>query len=148
MRKINLVSHSRYPIEKKKIRQMIIDYLAKFALTDDYKLSIFVVGDRKMVKLNRRFLSKKGTTDVLSFPLIEFNNGARKDKTFWPKEGFPAGIRGTGTTGGSDLLDLGEIVISYPEARRQAIKKNVTVDKRVDFLIKHGLKHLLGYHHD
>jgi probable rRNA maturation factor len=46
-----------------------------------------------------------------------------------------------------DILHLGDIVVSYPQAVREAGEENKMVDDVVEFLILHGLNHLLGIHH-
>ncbi len=43
---------------------------------------------------------------------------------------------------------LGEIVISYDQARRQALELKHPVRNEIVFLIVHGLLHLLGHDHD
>jgi probable rRNA maturation factor len=136
MQKIVIASHSRYPVEKKIIRQKVKEHLGVHKLTDDYEVHIIIVGDRQMTNLNKQFMKREGTTDVLSFPLINLERGQKQGISEWPNEN------------GSDLLELGEIVISYPEARRQAMAKNLTLDIEINNLVKHGLEHLLGFHHD
>jgi probable rRNA maturation factor len=44
--------------------------------------------------------------------------------------------------------DLGEIVISYPQAERQASEAGHTVEKELAVLLAHGILHLLGYDHE
>ena len=43
---------------------------------------------------------------------------------------------------------LGDIVISLPQAARQARSGNVTAAAEIDRLLVHGLAHLLGYDHE
>lgn len=43
---------------------------------------------------------------------------------------------------------LGDVVVCYPAAVRQAAERNVLVDDEVTFLVEHGVKHLLGEDHD
>jgi probable rRNA maturation factor len=76
-----------------------------------------------MTQLNKAWLKRQGTTDVISFPLDE-------DK-------FP-----------DKVLRLGDIVISYPQARKQAAAANTTVDEEVNKLVEHGVLSLLGLHHE
>ena len=47
-----------------------------------------------------------------------------------------------------DATSLGDIVICYPQAKRQAMQWNRIVDEEIEFLVCHGLLHLLGIHHD
>jgi len=42
---------------------------------------------------------------------------------------------------------LGEIFISYPEAKRKAKEFNISIEKELTLLFIHGLLHLLGYDH-
>ena len=42
---------------------------------------------------------------------------------------------------------LGEVVISYPQARRQALEPSNTLEKELALLVAHGVLHLLGYDH-
>jgi probable rRNA maturation factor len=65
-------------------------------------------------------------TDVLSFPLVE----------------------GLELTVDFNGLNLGDIVICYPQAKRQAIQWNRIIDEEIEFLACHGLLHLLGIHHN
>jgi probable rRNA maturation factor len=84
------------------------------------ELSVVVCGDARMRALNRRYRGKDRTTDVLSFPA------------------------GSAATGGF----LGDLVISAPEARRQARRADVALRATMEKLLLHGLLHLLGYDHE
>jgi probable rRNA maturation factor len=90
----------------------------------DAELSILLVGDRAMRKLNLEWRGKDKTTDVLSFSL---------------QEGRFAHIR-------PEML--GDIVISVPAARRQAMAFGHTFTRELERLLVHGLVHLLGYDHE
>ena len=71
-------------------------------------------------------------TDVLSFALME-----RKYDDETPFITPPDGV-----------LHLGEVVISYPQAAKQAEDNGLTLEKELSLLIVHGVLHLLGYEHD
>jgi len=47
-----------------------------------------------------------------------------------------------------DGINLGDIVICYPQAKRQAMQWNKLLDEEIEFLASHGLLHLLGIHHE
>jgi probable rRNA maturation factor len=87
-------------------------------------VTIAFVSDRAMRKLNRRWRTKQGTTDVLSFP-------AGGDKFAHCEEQM-----------------LGDIVISAEQAALQAKQNRLTFDQEVAQLILHGLLHLCGYDHE
>jgi probable rRNA maturation factor len=91
---------------------------------DDAGVTIAFVSDRAMRELNRRWRGKRGTTDVLSFPL---------EQEEWEQ--------GEGRT-------LGDVVISVERAARQAEENGLTLDEEIAQLILHGLLHLCGYDHE
>ncbi|KKU06597.1 MAG: putative rRNA maturation factor [Candidatus Magasanikbacteria bacterium GW2011_GWA2_45_39] len=80
-----------------------------------------------MRDLNRKFRQLDETGDVLSFPLEN-----RPDPTAVSPDG---------------LLRLGDIVVSWPQARDLAVKSNRLISAVVCDLVEHGVKHLLGEHH-
>lgn len=125
MIRVLIQADSRYPVNRKRIRQKVKEVLKSKGIKDNAEISIMFVGDRKMKALNYKHLKREGTTDVLSFSLLE------------GEVAYPQG----------DILRLGDIVISYPQARKQAGEYNVLVDEEIDRLVEHGLKHLLGIHH-
>jgi ssRNA-specific RNase YbeY (16S rRNA maturation enzyme) len=45
------------------------------------------------------------------------------------------------------LLYLGDIVVSWPQARTVAVKSNRLISAVICDLVEHGMKHLLGEHH-
>jgi len=47
-----------------------------------------------------------------------------------------------------DWWYLGDVVISYPQALKQAQEHNLLVDEEIDRLVEHGVLHLLGIHHE
>ncbi|HET7853089.1 MAG TPA: rRNA maturation RNase YbeY [Candidatus Methylomirabilis sp.] len=84
------------------------------------ELSVLLVGDRAIRRLNRVYLNRDHPTDVLAFPQ--------------PK-GFPSP--------GPHLL--GDVVISVETAARQAKAQGHSLDQELALLLIHGLLHLLGY---
>lgn len=86
------------------------------------EVSVLLVGDGRMRKLNREYRGKDKTTDVLSFP-----------------QGGPCGAA---------LCSLGDIVISVPQTIRQAGEYGATFYEELARLLIHGLLHLLGYDHE
>lgn len=129
MIRINLFVGSRFPVDRKMIRERAKDVLLDRGL-DNIELDISIVGSRKIKELNESKLAHEGTTDVLSFPQHEKN----QLHDFPLPEGVPP--------------HLGDIVISFPEAVKTAKKFGKRVDHQICFYLEHGLMHLLGYHHD
>lgn len=93
-------------------------------------LSLLLVGDRFMRRLNRLYRRKDHTTDVLAFPMRH----VRPRLT-------PHASRFTSSM-------LGDVVISLPQAERQAAQAGHTLEREMAILMIHGLLHLLGYDHE
>ena len=49
---------------------------------------------------------------------------------------------------GEESLLLGDVVVCYPQAKRQAVSFKKLLDDEIEFLVLHGVLHLLGIHHD
>ena len=90
---------------------------------DGAELSVLLVADGEMRRLNRDWRGKDRPTDVLSFAQGEGAGGA------------PEGL-------------LGDVVISVDTARRQARTGRRPLGREAERLLVHGLLHLLGYDHE
>ena len=123
-------TESHFPVDRKKITQAVTTELTK-QIKRDVEVSITVVGDRKMHALNLQYRQIDATTDVLSFPQ---NDPSQPQKTQFVEP--PDGV-----------LQLGDIVVSFPQAVLEAADENKLVDDQIVFLVLHGLNHLLGIHH-
>jgi probable rRNA maturation factor len=98
-------------------------------------VSIVITDDETVQALNRAYRGLDEPTDVLSFGL----GGLAKPLEDAPTEDFvlPAGAP----------LDIGEVVIAYPYASRQARAMGRPVRDEIALLVVHGVLHLLGYDH-
>jgi rRNA maturation RNase YbeY len=94
------------------------------------ELSLLLVGDRSMRRMNRIYRRKNRTTDVLAFPMRH--------------------LRTHRTPHASPLTPslLGDVVISLPQAERQAARAGHSPERELAALITHGVLHLLGYDHE
>src|SRR3989304_10113423 len=119
---------SRYPVSRKAIREAVEKVLLKQGIKRKTEVSVSIVGDRKMRELKKKYAQKDETTDVLSFSL---------------QEGSGNFVRLSDGT-----LRLGDVVISYPQTVKNAAENNVLVEEEIKTLVEHGLKHLLGIHHE
>lgn len=86
------------------------------------ELSMVLMNDRAMRRLNAQYRGKDRPTDVLSFP-----------------QALPRG--------GAEQL-IGDVVISLQTATRQAKERKSTLHAEVVRLLVHGILHLLGYDHE
>ncbi|HMR50550.1 MAG TPA: rRNA maturation RNase YbeY [Arachnia sp.] len=106
--------------------------LARFAL--DYlrihpqaELSILLVDETTMEDYHVRFMDLPGPTDVMSFPMDELRAPD-------PGEEPPLGL-------------LGDIVLCPAVTARQAAENGREPDAEAEYLLIHGLLHLLGHDH-
>lgn len=130
MHRILVSTQSRYPISVKKIKEHLLECLKELKVDHPVEISVTIVGDRKMHELNLKYRERDKTTNVLSFPTSE-----NKEGVIFPTESV------------SGRKHLGDIVISYPAAIRDAEQEKKLVDIKVYELLEHGLLHLLGQHH-
>ena len=124
--KISLYVESRYKANRKRIHAAVRSILKERSIEEALEVSVAIVGDRKMHALNKQYRGKDSTTNVLSFSQTE----GEHMKT-------PPGI-----------MYLGDVVISYPQVIREAAAEDELVDDKIDVLVKHGVMHLLGLHHE
>src|SRR5437762_13610853 len=89
---------------------------------ENVELSLALVGNAEMQKLNAKYRRMNHPTDVLSFPMEE------------------------------KLLQetrlLGDVIISVEQAAEQARERRRTLDEEMTTLLIHGIVHLLGYDHE
>lgn len=123
-------TESHFPVDRKIIKHAIEAALVG-QVHRDTEVSVSVVGDRRMRELNKKYRRLDKTTDVLSFGLND------------PMVNIPAEF----VEAPDDVLRLGDIVVSYPQAVDEAREENKLVDDQIVTLVLHGLNHLLGKHH-
>jgi len=93
-------------------------------------VTVCLIEDAEMARLNRTYRRKQGPTDVLS---------------------FPAESRGQGLvppSGKNAPRYLGDIAVAPATARRNAKELGRTLSEELRILILHGVLHLLGYDHE
>jgi probable rRNA maturation factor len=89
------------------------------------ELSVLIADEETVRRLNREYAGDDASTDVLAFSLREGEEFVSPD----------------------EVQRLGEVIISYPTALRQAEEAGRPVDEEIAHLLVHGILHLLGYDH-
>ena len=121
----------RVSLTRHLVRQVRLVELAERVLSAtgeaQSELSLELIGDRRMQRLNRDYRKRDRTTDVLAFSTRE---------AIVPK----------GLSCRTSLL--GDVVISLPTAIRQARAAGRWVDEELAILLVHGVLHLCGYDHE
>ena len=112
------------------------------------QLSLVVTDDDTLRELNREFRGLDEVTDVLSFSAHHAGHWAgdgAEPEDRYVKNGGSADMSFVFPPG--ELPVLGEIAISYPQARRQAQERNEPEERELALLIVHGVLHLVGHDH-
>ncbi|HLC14825.1 MAG TPA: rRNA maturation RNase YbeY [Thermodesulfovibrionia bacterium] len=92
-----------------------------FLNKNNVELSVLLVSDKAMQKLNRDYRGIDKPTDVLSFDV--------------QISGLPSRA-------------LGDVVINVQQAQRQANEGQIDLYEEINHLLVHGILHLLGYDHE
>ena len=106
-------------------------------------LGIVIADDSTVSRLNRAYRGLDGTTDVLSFsPSLSGQYFGSSGEVASQQESYPFVLPP------SEEADLGELIISYAQAKKQAAVAGHTLAKEIALLLAHGIHHLLGYDHE
>ena len=97
----------------------------------DAQISFTFTDNEGIREINNEFRGIDRPTDVLSFPMLDFD-GDEADAEFETDDG---------------LVMLGDIVISLERAHQQARELNHSFRRELAFLTAHSMLHLLGYDH-
>ncbi len=102
------------------------------------EISLTLVDDESIRAINKQFRQTDRATDVLSFPLVEYEKPGEfdfledRDDCFNPESGE---------------LMLGDIIISLDRVQAQAEEYGHGATREYAFLIAHSMLHLMGYDH-
>jgi probable rRNA maturation factor len=91
---------------------------------EKHEVSIVIVDDKEITRLNRQYFHRHRPTNVIAFPMAA---------------GDPDAIH-------PEIL--GDVVISAETAERQAEAVGGRLEEETLFLMIHGLLHLVGYDHE
>ena len=114
------------------VRRAIRAAAKPYGLPADARITVAFVSDDEMRALNLRYRHKDRTTDVLSFG--QATGRAKGEKAVKKLRRDEDGE-----------LDVGDVVISAAQARRQAKRRKATLGREIAFLAAHGALHLLGF---
>lgn len=131
------------------LRRVVRGALASADLRDAVEVGLLLTGDDRVRQLNRDYRGEDRTTDVLAFALEESEVAFPRPPDALPTLGQvpPDALPSLGQSPSDALPSLGQVVVSYPQAVRQAAEYGHTVEREVAFLVVHGLLHLLGFDH-
>ena len=105
---------------------------------DDAEISLLITDEEEVHRLNLEFRGIDSTTDVLSFPALEFEVPAD----------FDGAIDGGSINPDNGCVMLGDLVINAQKVREQAKEYGHSEKREFAFLVTHSMLHLCGYDHE
>ncbi len=110
-------------LKSQKIKQLLKKTF-KDLVNHDVELSILFTDDNHISQLNRHYLGRDSSTNVLAFPM---SGGSAVD--------VDSGL-------------LGDVVVSVDTAIRESKERGVPLNETIYRLLIHGILHLLNYDHE
>nr|WP_249315337.1 rRNA maturation RNase YbeY [Bacillus sp. FJAT-49711] len=108
----------------------LLNYAAeKEHIEDETELSVMIVSNDEIQKINKEYRGKDYATDVISFAMEELGEDEQE------------------IIGVDMPRMLGDIIISSDKAQEQANEYGHSYARELGFLTIHGFLHLLGYDH-
>ena len=118
---------------EKLVEEVALTVLENEGFTTDCEISVVITDNENICTLNNEFRAKNTPTDVLSFPMLEFDE---EHNIISDDEDLGCGLL------------LGDIVISLERAQAQATEYGHSLEREIGFLCAHSVLHLLGYDHE
>jgi len=124
---IDLNNESGAEVDEERLVALATFALDQLRIHPQAELSILLVDEATMAAYHERYLGEPGPTDVMSFPMDELRAPAADEEP-------PVGL-------------LGDIVLCPSVTAAQAAENDRTPEEEADYLLIHGLLHLLGHDH-
>ena len=125
---------------EEEIKKTIALVLKDEGVVHPTEISVIVVDSQQIQEINSDTRGIDEVTDVLSFPMIEYEEGKTYRDLYVDFNFGPEYFDG-------DALVLGDIVISLDRAREQAREYGHSLKRELCYLVTHSTFHLLGYDH-
>ena len=139
---INIICETKVPFRfhyKKLAQTVIMAAMDAEGFPYEAEVNLTLVDNERIRKINADFRQIDRATDVLSFPLIAYE-----------EPGYFAGIEMAGDeviNPDTEEVMLGDIVISVDKVLEQAREYGHSEKREYAFLIVHSMLHLFGYDH-
>ena len=124
---IDLNNESGVEVDEQRLVQLALFTLEQMRIHPQAELSLLLVDEATMSEYHERFMGLPGPTDVLSFPMDELRPPSEDEDP-------PLGL-------------LGDVVLCPTVTAAQAAENDRTPEGEADYLLVHGILHLLGYDH-
>ena len=108
----------------------------ELGITERYSVELLFVGEKRIKDTNRDFRGVDRVTDILSFPTTEVAAGTLPTAKAYPFEVDEEGN-----------LCIGSLMVCNKRVKQQAKEYGHSEERELNYLLCHGLLHLLGYDH-
>lgn len=125
MVKVNVSKQSSYPISGVKVRKFLQQFFKENGIVSNAECHVSFVGEAKMLSIAKKYYKDTKLHNVFSFVESEV-----------PEWKHP-----------KDIIYLGEIVVCFPVALKEAKIESKLIEEKVLELVGHSALHLLGIHH-
>ena len=119
-------------IDLDELHRIAADILRFMKCPEHAELSIALVDDKEIHRLNRQYRGIDRSTDVLSFAQQEIVETQQVQLQI---------------DGSSLPMMLGDVILSVETTQQQAQEHGQSFENELYFLLTHGILHLLGYDH-
>jgi len=154
---VEVVNATRTQIDEELVARLVATVLEAEGVAGA-EVAVEFVGEARIRALNREHRGRDEVTDVLSFPLEDWDaGGGAPDQPGSAGEGRlrPAAspapdlgeVAAAAVVAGPPLM-LGDIVVCVRRALRQARADSLPPALEIAVLLAHGTLHLLGYDHE
>ena len=126
--------------EIEELKKVINHALLEEKVDVPYEISLLFVNNEEIREINNDTRNIDRETDVLSFPMLEYEEN-KVFKDIYLDYEFDA------TYKDGDNLVLGDIVLSLEKALEQSKEYNHSFKRECSYLVVHSVLHLLGYDH-
>jgi len=124
----------------KRLTEVIEFALKEEEVNIDCEVSLLFVDNNEIKEINNETRGIDRETDVLSFPMLEYENKKVFKNMYKDYKFSQCDFDG-------DELVLGDIVLSLEKALEQSKEFNHSYEREASYLVVHSVLHLLGYDH-
>ncbi len=117
-----------YNHEKIKVSIAVNEFSKKFNISKNFYFSVHSINEDESKKINKKTFNKNFPTDVLSFPL--YNN-----------------IDSINNLDKNMSEDMGDMFVCRNVIKKNAKIYNKDFSEELQYIVIHGLLHLIGYSH-
>ncbi len=117
-----------YNHEKLKVSIAVEEFSKKFNISKNFYFSVHSINEDESKKINKKTFNKNFPTDVLSFPL--YNN-----------------IDSINNLDKNMSEDMGDMFVCRNVIKKNAKIYNKDFSEELQYIVIHGLLHLIGYSH-